>query len=96
MSQSYDKLPTKTADRIAKTFYYYKGELRWWSGTRLVNKEKIKKWNKEYKAANKEKIKKYKKEYNKEYNANPANKENYQEVGTRSRNKKYRAANKDY
>ena len=71
MSQSYDKLPTKTADRIAKTFYYYKGELRWWSGTRLVNKEKKKKWNKEYKAANKEKIKKYKKEYN----ANPANKE---------------------
>jgi hypothetical protein len=80
MSQSYDKLPTKTADRIAKTFYYYKGELRLWNGTRLVNKEnkeKKKEYNKEYRAANKDYYKEYNKEYNKKYRA--ANKDYYKE-----------------
>tara|TARA_Y100000389_G_scaffold183941_2_gene201904 strand:+ start:6566 stop:7285 length:720 start_codon:yes stop_codon:yes gene_type:complete len=90
MQQPYNILPKKTADRIAKTFYYNKkGEVRWWDGKQLKNKDKIKEANKKYRAANKEKIKednkkywcKYYKKYNeclnekiREYRANPSNK----------------------
>jgi len=71
MSQPYNILPTKTSDRIAKTFYYNKkGELRWWNGKRLKNKEA----DKRYRADNREKIKKYRadnreksKKYSKKY-----------------------------
>ncbi|MCH9715597.1 MAG: hypothetical protein K0U52_00720, partial [Gammaproteobacteria bacterium] len=75
MQQPYNILPKKTADRIAKTFYYNKkGEVRWWNGKQLknkemnkeyraVNKEKIKKKIKKSRAVNKEKIKKKEKEY---------------------------------
>jgi len=62
-TQPYNILPKRTVDRIPKTFYYYKGEVRWWNGKQLRNKEK----RKEYRAANKEKRKEYKKEY---YEAN--------------------------
>jgi hypothetical protein len=80
MTQSYNVVPSNIADRIAKTFYYYKGRLRWWDGRTLRNKEKIKEYTaankekkKEYWAANKEKLK----EKNKEYRA--ANKEKIKE-----------------
>jgi len=74
MTQPYNILPSKIADRIAKTFYYYKGGVRWWDGRQLKNKEK----NKEYRAANKEKIK----EKNKKYRA--ANKEKIKEYRERA------------
>ena len=94
--QPYNILPPKRADRIAKTFYHNKkGEVRWWDGKQLVNKENQKKYradNKEkkkayqneYYKANKEKLK----EYYKKYNA--ANKEKKKEYNT-----KYNAANKE-
>lgn len=90
MQQPYNILPKKTADRIAKTFYYNKkGEVRWWDGKQVVNKEKIKEANKKYKKKYRWKIKednkkywcKYYKKYNeclneksREYRANPSNK----------------------
>ena len=40
-AQPYNILPKRTEDRIPKTFYYYKGEVRWWNGKRLLNLEKI-------------------------------------------------------
>ncbi len=81
-TQPYNILPKRTADRIPKTFYYYNGEVRWWDGKKVRNKEYIKKYyeaNKEYKkeyikkyqAANKEKLR----EQKKKYNAAPENKE---------------------
>ncbi len=80
-AKPYNILPKRTADRIPKTYYYYNGELRWWDGKQLRNKENDKK----YYEANKE----YKKEYVKKYQA--ANKEKIGE-----QRKKYRAANKEY
>ena len=66
MQQPYNILPKKTADRITKTFYYNKkGEVRWWDGKQLKNKEK----KKEYYAENNEKIKKKRKEQQKKGDA---------------------------
>ena len=83
-AQPYNILPKRTADRIPKTFYYYKGEVRWWDGKKLRNLEKIRESKKKYRAANKEKIRESKKKYR------AANKEKIRE-----RDKKYRAANKE-
>ncbi len=58
-TQPYNILPKRTADRIPKTFYYYNGEVRWWDGKKVRNKEYIKKY---YKAT-----KENKREYGKEY-----------------------------
>jgi hypothetical protein len=107
MQQPYNILPTRTSDRIAKTFYYNKkGEVRWWDGKQLknkekikeyraVNKEKIKKKIKKYRAVNKEKIKKKEKEYravNKE-KIKERKKEYY--AANKERKKEYYAANKE-
>ena len=68
MSQPYNILPTKIADRIANTFYYYKGELRWWDGKHVRNKEADSKRLKKYYIKNREE----KKKKTKEYQTNPA------------------------
>ena len=95
MNQPYNILPSKIADRTAKTFYYYKGKVRWWNGKRLRNKEADRRWNKRYRAENREKIKKYRadnreklNEYSKKYRAD--NREKLNEY-----NKKYDAKNKE-
>ena len=81
MSQPYNILPPKLADRIAKTSYYNKkGKVRWWNGKQLRNPE----YRKEYYKANNEKIKEKTKEYYK------ANKEYYKEY-----NKEYKKENKE-
>lgn len=79
-TQPYNILPKRTADRIPKTFYYYNGEVRWWDGKQLRNKEYYKK----YTASTKETKREYRKEYYK------TNKKTINE-----RNRKYHAANKE-
>jgi len=107
MQQPYNILPKKTADRIAKTFYYNKkGEVRWWDGKQLKNKEK----KKEYYAENNEKIKKKRKEHYAENNEKikkkrkehyAANKEKIKEqrkehyAANKENKKEYYAANKE-
>jgi hypothetical protein len=79
-TQPYNILPKRTAERIPKTFYYYNGEVRWWDGKQLRNKEYYKK----YTAATKENKREYQKEYYK------TNKKTINE-----KNRKYQAANKE-
>lgn len=50
-------------DRERGKYYIYKNEVRYWNGSRLLDKEKIKKRDKEYREKHKEKIKKRKKEW---------------------------------
>ena len=87
MTRPYNILPKKNKDRVAKTFYYKKGEVRWWDGKRLVNLEQRKEYNdKYYKTRNKE-IKEYRKTHKKErkeYN------EKYRKTHKKERNKKRR------
>ncbi len=82
MSQSYNILPKKTTDRIAKTFYYYKGELRWWSGKELVNREAKRKSSLKYYAKNKDK--------KKEYYKDPANKKRRRKLENKRRRERYK------
>ena len=109
MSRPYNILPKRTADRIAKTFYYFKGEVRWWDGRYLRNreagrkrskkyyaahKEERKKYHKEYNAAHKEERKKYDKEY---YRAHKEKKKKYDKEKRKKYDKEYRVnpANKE-
>ena len=50
-------------DRIKGHYYIYNLEVRYWNGSRLINKEKRKEYNKKYHEKNKEKMKEQKKEY---------------------------------
>jgi hypothetical protein len=70
MTRPYNILQ-KTKERVAKTFYYYKGEVRWWDGKQLRNKEQEREQKKEYHKTHKKERKEYyktHKEHIKEYN----------------------------